>query len=116
MNKNKGFTIIEVIVAISIFSIGVLAIASIQVLSVKQIVSSGKNSSHSFALISEVNRLSLKNYEGEDLAVGKHERVLNSNKIEWEVKGITTRLKSILVRSLDRDGKIVQKIMIYKAK
>ena len=116
MTKNRGFTIIEVVVAISIFSIGVLAIATIQIFSVKQIISSGKNSTCTFALVSEVNILSLKDYSADDLSFGNHKKTINNNVIEWEVTGITTRLKSIVVKYMDSNREIVQKITIYKAK
>ncbi|MCP4160032.1 MAG: prepilin-type N-terminal cleavage/methylation domain-containing protein [Deltaproteobacteria bacterium] len=118
MIKNGGFSIIEVIVAISIFSIGVLAIASMQFISVKNLAFSGKNCFGYYSLISEINLLYQKDYNSNELSFGKHKKEYKNHEIEWEVKkaSINNNMKEITFFYSYMNGKNRKTLTIYKSK
>jgi type IV pilus assembly protein PilV len=88
MNQQSGFTLVEVLIATLIFSIGLLAVASMQVMSIRGNNHSAALTEASYYALGQMERLmSLPHTDG-DLAAGNHpDSPLNEGiySISWNV-------------------------------
>lgn len=85
--SNKGFTLIEVLIALAIFSIGMLAVASLQVSASLQNRSSSEITEASAMASDQMEELMLRPFDHADLDPALNPHLLNSGKygIQWEV-------------------------------
>jgi type IV pilus assembly protein PilV len=72
MKEQNGFTLLEIIIAIFIFSIGLLAVASMQMTAIKGNYFSGTLTEASNWATDQMERLMSLPYADDDLAAGDH--------------------------------------------
>lgn len=70
--RNQGFTIIEVLIALAIFSIGILAVAALQITSIRGNSSAGIVTSNMTWAMDRVEELMALPYTDADLSAGDH--------------------------------------------
>ena len=82
----KGFTLLEVLMALAIFSIGILAVASLQISAMLQSRHSSEIAAASAAASDQMDMLILRPFDHSDLNIGNH-GPLSSDKysIQWTV-------------------------------
>ena len=71
-NKEKGFTLLEVLIAISIFAIGILGVASMQITAIGGNTSARTHTEAATWAADRVERLMALPYTHADLAQGNH--------------------------------------------
>ncbi len=71
-DKNGGFTLIELMIAMAILSIGILGVATLQVTSTKGNLSAGVITQNTTVAQSQAEDLMALSYDATDLAVGTH--------------------------------------------
>ena len=83
----RGFTLIEVLIAIGIFSIGILAVASMQLRSINLNSSAQMQSQATTLAVECLERLKMLPYDHTDLDEGSnpHQNQLGGYTIVWEV-------------------------------
>jgi type IV pilus assembly protein PilV len=102
IKNNKGFTLIELMIAIVIFSIGLLAMAQLQMFSIRYNSEAQRMSEATTLAQGKMEDLMSLDYADTDLDNGDHTDPNNAN-IKWsitvnpEVTGSTTETKSITV-------------------
>lgn len=100
----RGFTLIEVMVALVVFAVGVLSLAMLIPLGTKGISRSGQTTRASELSVSTMERLLSTPYDDGDLSVGTHNDPGNpytgSYYVQWVVEGDQpiTSCKRITVR------------------
>ena len=90
INKNradKGFTLIEVLIALAIFSIGILAVASMQLSARLQSRSSAEITEASAIASGQMEELMLRPFDHADLdpVLNPHQLTLGKYAIQWMV-------------------------------
>lgn len=94
--KEQGFTLIEVLIAITIFAIGLLAVASMQVTSIKGNSYSRRVTEGSNLAQGKLEELSGRAYTDPVLAIGTFTEDQNGYILTWEVEdGPMTNTKAI---------------------
>jgi prepilin-type N-terminal cleavage/methylation domain-containing protein len=83
--SEKGFTLIEVLICIGIFAIGFLAMAVLQVNSMRGDASARDFTEASVWADNRVENLLSKDYTHADLTPGSHSRFLGGYTIKWDV-------------------------------
>jgi type IV pilus assembly protein PilV len=83
----RGFTLIEVLIALAIFSIGILAVASMQIRSINLNASAQMQSQATTLAVDWLERLKMLPYDHTDLDEGNnpHQDQFGSYTIQWEV-------------------------------
>ena len=91
--NNRGFTLIEVMIALAIFSIGILAIAGMQISSINGNSSARMQTEATTLAVERLERLIALPYDHEDLDKGNnpHQRSNGSYTIEWNIIEPVTR-------------------------
>jgi len=87
-NKTQGFTLIEVLIAMAIFAVGFLALASIQIKSITQNATARMYSDATTMAVDAVERLMALPYDHPDLNQGGNPHIMEdgAHKIEWNVQ------------------------------
>jgi type IV pilus assembly protein PilV len=86
MNKaDKGFTLIEVLMALALFSIGILAVASLQVTASLQSRNSSEIAEASASAHSQMEALMIRPLAHTDLNAGTHTLTSGVYSIQWTV-------------------------------
>lgn len=96
--NEKGFTLIEIMIAICVFTIGVLAIASLQVVSLKGNADSMKLTEATMWATNQAEFFMGQDYDSADLAVGEHGPVVMENPIynvSWTVSDALPNAKEV---------------------
>jgi type IV pilus assembly protein PilV len=85
--SDKGFSLIEVLIALAIFSIGVLAVASLQVSASLQSRNSSELTEGSAIASNQMEELMQKPFDHNDLNPALNPHILNSGKyrVQWTV-------------------------------
>ena len=88
MKKNQGYTLIEVLIAVAIFAVGFLALASLQIKSISQNASSRMRSDATTLAVESLERLISLPYDHMELDQGSnpHLRQTEAYTIEWNVQ------------------------------
>lgn len=84
-SKEKGFTLVEVIIAISILSFGLLAVASMQITAIMGNYLSGNLTEASALAGDRMEKLLLMGYSEPDLDAGDHSDSRDFYTISWNV-------------------------------
>ena len=96
MNKaDKGFTLIEVLMALAIFSIGILAVASLQVTASLQSRNSREIAEASASAYSQMEALMIRPFAHTDLDAGAHALTSGLYSIQWTVTASNLNADSI---------------------
>ncbi|GAI06307.1 unnamed protein product [marine sediment metagenome] len=87
---NRGFTLIEVLIAMAIFSIGILAIGSMQVTSINSNARARMHTEGYTWVGNRIERLTTLSYDDDDLTDGDHGPVAEGTyAISWTVEDDT---------------------------
>ena len=88
MKKNQGFTLIEVLIAMGIFAIGFLALASLQIKSISMNASSRMRTDATTMAVESLERLISLPYDHMELdpATNPHLAPAGAYTIEWNVQ------------------------------
>ena len=101
-NKNQGYTLIEVLIAMAIFALGFLALATIQIKSITQNASAKMYTEATTMAVESLERLISLPYDHSDLNQGNNPHRLTSGgyTIEWNIQNDTpvTATKTIVVK------------------
>ena len=83
----RGFTLVEVMIAMAIFAIGFLAIAGLQIQSINSNAAARMQSEATTAAVDELERLMSLPYEHPDLdeAGGVQQRQVGSYSVNWQI-------------------------------
>lgn len=119
--NNKGFTFIEVLICMAIFSIGILAVAAMEVTAAKGNVSARRITEATALAESQIENLMQLPYDHADLnpATNPHEITRGSYTINWHVTDIdldsdgTNDSKTVNVSVISRYGKARNVSMQY---
>ena len=88
-NNNKGFSLIEVLIALAVFSIGILAVAAMQISAIKTNASAG-NATRAIEIASDqVEQLLMTSYTGDDLLESKNPHTkgpIDGFTITWNIE------------------------------
>lgn len=98
---NDGFTILEVVMAVSIFAIGILGVAALQTAAIKTISSSNYMTTGTTNAQDKVEELMELSFSDADLSIGDHteQNPPSGYTITWNVAANTATSKSVTVRS-----------------
>ena len=100
--KNQGYTLIEVSIAMAIFSIGFLALASIQIKSITQNASAKVYTEATTMAVESLERLISLPYDHSDLSQEDNPHTMTADEytIQWDVQDDipVTATKTIVVR------------------
>jgi type IV pilus modification protein PilV len=100
-NKNLGYTLIEVLIAMAIFSLGFLALATIQIKSITQNASAKMYTEATSLAVESLERLIALPYDHSDLNQGANPHSMTSGAytIEWNIQNDTpvTATKTIVI-------------------
>jgi len=101
LKKNRGYTLIEVLIALAIFAIGFLSLASIQIKSITQNSSAKMYTEATAMAVESLERLISLPFDHSDLNQGDnpHSRTAGGYTIEWNVQDNVpvTAVKTIIV-------------------
>jgi type IV pilus modification protein PilV len=88
MTKNQGYTLIEVLIAMAIFAVGFLALATLQIKSIKQNASAKMYTEATTMAVDSLERLISLPYDHSDLNQGNnpHSMTTGGYTIEWNVQ------------------------------
>jgi len=101
MLKNDGFTILEVVIAASIFAIGILGVAALQTAAIKTLSSSNYATTGTTNAQDKLEELMELSFSDSDLSVGDHteSNPPSGYAITWTVAANTSTSKSVTVTS-----------------
>lgn len=87
LETEKGFTMIEVIIAISVLTIGILAVSSMQVSAIRGNSFAGRQSEGTTIALDRLEKLMSLSYGDADLAAGSHTAPSPSSRytVAWNV-------------------------------
>ena len=106
LNKEDGYTLIEVLIAITIFAIGLLAVASMQTSAIRMNSTAGKLTNLSTWGMDKIEELSALPYSDPllDSAVNPYQEQLGDYTISWTVidNNPITNTKNITVTVIGR--------------
>ena len=101
MTKNQGYTLIEVLIAMAIFAVGFLALATLQIKSIKQNASAKMYTEATSVAVESLERLISLPYDHSDLNQGNnpHSMTTGGYTIEWNVQNDipVTATKTIVI-------------------
>jgi type IV pilus modification protein PilV len=101
-NENRGYTLIEVLIAMAIFAVGFLALASLQIKSISQNASSRMYSEATTMAVESLERLISLPYSHTELDQGNnpHRMTTGGYTIEWNVQDDVpiTATKTIVIK------------------
>jgi type IV pilus assembly protein PilV len=88
-NDREGFTLIEVLIAMAIFAIGILGVATLQITAVKGNTSAGNLTANTFVGEDRVETIMSRSYSAGDLSAGSHAPAQDADGIDNDVDGTT---------------------------
>jgi type IV pilus modification protein PilV len=101
-NENQGYTLIEVLIAMAIFAVGFLALASLQIKSISQNASSRMHSEATTMAVESLERLISLPYSHTELdqSNNPHRMTAGGYTIEWNVQDDVpiTATKTIVIK------------------
>jgi len=88
MKKNRGYTLIEVLIGMAIFAVGFLALATVQIKSIRQNASAKMYTEATTMAVESLERLISLPYGHSDLNQGEnpHRMTAGAYTIEWNVQ------------------------------
>ncbi len=81
----RGFTLIEVLIAMAIFSLGMLAVGTLQITSTNSNASARIHTEEYTWVVDQIERLTALGYDQDDLDPGFHSDVRGPYDISWTV-------------------------------
>jgi type IV pilus assembly protein PilV len=81
----QGFTLMEVLIALAIFSLGILAVGAMQINSTNSNTGARIHTEESTWLVDRIERLAALSYDDPDLTAGTHTVVQGAYTISWTV-------------------------------
>jgi prepilin-type N-terminal cleavage/methylation domain-containing protein len=81
----RGFTLIEVLIAMAIFSLGMLAVGTLQITSTNSNASARIHTEEYTWVVDQIERLTALGYDHDDLDLGSHADVRGPYDISWTV-------------------------------
>jgi len=81
----RGFTLVEVLIAMAIFSIGILAVGAMQINSTNTNTGARIQTEASTWVVDQIERLTALDYDNADLVAGDHVVVQGLYTVEWTV-------------------------------
>jgi prepilin-type N-terminal cleavage/methylation domain-containing protein len=81
----QGFTLIEVMIAMAIFSVGILAVGALQINSANTNTGARIYTEESTWVADQIERLTALDYDNADLIAGVHEVVQGPYTVQWTV-------------------------------
>ena len=100
LKKEQGFTLLEIIIAVSILTVGILAAASLQLSSIRGNHFAGETSEASAWAVTCIESLMGKSYNDADLTAGSHGPVIKGKyNISWTVlvNDLTPGTKTVII-------------------
>jgi len=82
---SQGFTLLEVLIALAIFSVGILAVGALQINSANTNTGARIHTEESTWVTDQIERLTAQDYDNADLIAGDHEVVQGPYTIQWTV-------------------------------
>jgi prepilin-type N-terminal cleavage/methylation domain-containing protein len=82
---HRGFTLIEVLIAMAIFSIGILAVGTLQITSTNSNASARIHTEEYTWVVDRIERMTGLSYDDTDLTAGDHSDVRGPYNISWTV-------------------------------
>jgi prepilin-type N-terminal cleavage/methylation domain-containing protein len=82
---SRGFTLIEVLMAMAIFSIGILAVGTMQINSANSNTGARIHTEEYTWVVGQIERLTALDYNNTDLTAGVHEVVHGPYNVQWVV-------------------------------
>jgi prepilin-type N-terminal cleavage/methylation domain-containing protein len=82
---SRGFTLIEVLMAMAIFSIGILAVGAMQINATNTNTGARIHTEESTWVVDQIERLTALDYNNTDLTAGVHEVVHGPYNVQWVV-------------------------------
>jgi len=81
----QGFTLIEVLIAMAIFSVGILAVGAMQITSTNSNASARIHTEEYTWVVDQIERLTALDYDLGDLTAGDHSVVQGPYTVSWTV-------------------------------
>ena len=81
----QGFTLIEVLIAMAIFSLGMLAVGTLQITSTNSNASARIHTEEYTWVVDQLERLTALDYDDTDLTAGDHSVVQGPYTVSWTV-------------------------------
>jgi prepilin-type N-terminal cleavage/methylation domain-containing protein len=81
----RGFTLIEVLIAMAIFSLGMLAVGTLQITSTNSNASARIHTEEYTWVVDQIERLTGLDYDDTDLTAGDHSVVQGPYTVSWTV-------------------------------
>ena len=85
LKGSQGFTLIEVLIAMAIFSVGILAVGAMQINSVNTNTGARIHTEESTWVVDQIERLTALDYDNADLTAGDHTVVQGPYTVQWTV-------------------------------
>ena len=82
---SQGFTLVEVLIAMAIFSVGILAVGAMQINSTNTNTGARIRTEASTWVVDQIERLTALDYDNADLSAGVHEVVQGPYTVSWTV-------------------------------
>jgi prepilin-type N-terminal cleavage/methylation domain-containing protein len=82
---HRGFTLIEVLIAMAIFSIGILAVGTLQITSTNSNASARIHTEEYTWVVDRIERMTALDYDDTDLTAGDHSVVQGPYTVSWTV-------------------------------
>jgi prepilin-type N-terminal cleavage/methylation domain-containing protein len=82
---HRGFTLIEVLIAMAIFSIGILAVGTLQITSTNSNASARIHTEEYTWVVDRIERMTGLSYDDTDLTAGDHSDVRGPYTVSWTV-------------------------------
>lgn len=119
--SSAGFTLVEVLIALVVFSIGILAVFAMQISAINQNAAARMQSEATGVAVHTMERLIVAPYDHEDLsedaADNPHQQVIGPYRVEWRVTtpaigdpvygGIPVKMIDLTVDSDNRNARPV---------
>ena len=119
--ETAGFTMVEVLIALAVFSIGILAVLAMQISAINQNAGARMQSEATGLAVHTMERLIVASYDHDDLsedaADNPHEQVIGPYRVQWNVTtpavgdpvyaGIPVKMIALTVDSDNRNARPV---------
>ena len=81
----RGFTLVEVLIAMAIFAVGILAVGALQINSANTNTGARIHTEESTWVVDQIERLMALDYNNADLTAGDHAVVQGPYTVQWSV-------------------------------